>query len=166
MLGPKAQALAAAEPICEPRPAVKPRKPLRLTRGNKSALATPIRAVAAASLRSALKMSGRRCSKSPGLPMFKALAMAGSCAGLRSTLRFSGRSPSSVAMRLRSRTCSACSCGTLASTAASRASARTTSSSSPTPASRRLTVMALESCWFFRFSRAICSRNCAPRSSP
>ena len=47
MLGPSAQALAAEEPICEPRPAVKPRKPLRLTLGNRSALATPMRSATA-----------------------------------------------------------------------------------------------------------------------
>ncbi|MNQ87958.1 hypothetical protein D3C85_1032010 [compost metagenome] len=166
MLGPSAQALAAEEPICEPRPAVKPRKPLRLTRGNRSALATPIRAVAEASWRSALRMSGRRCSSSPGSPIGRALAIAGRSFGLRSTVSLSGRSPSRVAMRFFCRTCSACSCGTLASTDASRASARSTSSWSPTPASRRLMVILRDSCWFSRLARAIFSRNCAPRSCP
>ncbi|MNP14761.1 hypothetical protein D3C76_1070970 [compost metagenome] len=91
MLGPSAQALAAEEPICEPRAAVKPRKPLRLTRGNRSAVATPTLAVAAASWRSALRMSGRRRNSSPGSPTGNALAMAGRSLGDRSTLSASGR---------------------------------------------------------------------------
>ena len=65
--------MAAEEPIYEPRPTVKPRNPLRLTRGNRSALATTMRAVAAASLRMALGMSGRRGSSAPGSAISRAL---------------------------------------------------------------------------------------------
>ena len=45
---------------------MKPIKPLSVSRGNKSAFATPIRAVAAASSRSAARTSGRRRSRSSG----------------------------------------------------------------------------------------------------
>jgi hypothetical protein len=55
-----------------------PTKPVTVTRGNRSAVATPTRAVAAASRRSAARTSGRLRSKaaasSPSLPMGSALA--------------------------------------------------------------------------------------------
>ena len=162
MLGPTLQARAALEPICEPRPAVKPRKPLRLTRGNRSAVATPTSAVLAARRRSAARMSGRRRS-SPGSPIGRALVIAGRSRGERSTVNSSGRWPRRVAIRCLARSASACSCGTLAAVAARRASARSTSSSAPTPASRSCSVSWRDSFWFSRLLRAIFSRSCAAR---
>jgi hypothetical protein len=47
-------------------PAMKPMKPESVSRGKRSAFATPMRAVAAASSRSAARMSGRRLSRGKG----------------------------------------------------------------------------------------------------
>ena len=134
---------------------MKPRKPLRLTRGNRSAVATPTSAVLAARRRSAARMSGRRRSSSPGSPIGRALVIAGRSRGERSTVNSSGRWPRRVAIRCLARSASACSCGTLAAVAARRASARSTSSSAPTPASRSCSVSWRDSFWFSRLLRAI-----------
>lgn len=83
--GEALQAREARLPICEPRAAVNPRNPVRLTRGNKSAVAAPSSAVLAASCRSAERMSGLRRSNSLGSPIRITVSIAGNRRGDRST---------------------------------------------------------------------------------
>jgi hypothetical protein len=75
MLGASEKARDCAPPKSLLRPARKPTKPPSEMCGNQSALATPMRALAAASSRSATRMSGRRASTSPALPIGSAVSI-------------------------------------------------------------------------------------------
>ncbi|MNP34811.1 hypothetical protein D3C76_1281180 [compost metagenome] len=166
MLGATFHACATDEPICEPLPAVKPRKPFRLTRGNRSAVATPTSAVLAARRRSAARISGRRRSNSLGSPMRIAVEIAGRSRGFKSSSSSCGGRPRRTLRRCLERSACACRSGMLACVAARRAWARSTSNSALIPAVWRCSVSRSEFCWFARFEWAMRSRSCAPRRAP
>ena len=74
-------------------------KPESVRRGNRSAFATPMRAVAAASWRSAARMSGRRCSSAAGESTASVVKCGAISRGASSAVSAPGRSPSSTARR-------------------------------------------------------------------
>ena len=144
-----------------------PISPPSVKRGNRSAVATPMRAVAACSRCSAAATSGRRRSRSPGVP---ASSRAGS-AGRRllrvqsrdQRARRPGRSAPRAGASSRRPRLRAPGCAT--SVVSSCARARDVSNSVPRPASSRASTMRSVSRWLSALLRATRRRSCRPRSS-
>ena len=77
-----------------------PALPVKVTRGNRSAIATPTRAVAPASSRSAMRMSGRRRSRPAGSPTGTMPGSGGRfCGGASSARSAPGSRPTSTDRR-------------------------------------------------------------------
>ena len=144
--------------------ALRPTEPMSWKRGRRSALATPIRALCAATCRSARSTSGRRRSRSAGIPT----AMATGAAGMPLEVpRRSPRSPGGTPSRTQSESSAwrrwISSCGMLASVSASSVRACCTSSSDVPPASNRTVAISRLSRWTRTFSCASAMRSSRTR---
>ena len=112
-------------------------------------MATPMRALVAASWRSATRRSGRRRSSEAGSSIANAAGSAGKGATGPSVASSSpGRWPTSTSMRCRALATAASSGGTVDSVVSICASARAVSSAVPRPASRRACTSSSARRWF------------------
>jgi hypothetical protein len=164
--GPRDQNRLAPVKTSAASVAATPSVPVSSSRGNRSAVATPIRAVAAASSRSARRTSARRRSSSDGSPTGTADGPGGIAATWRSSPTSApGACPSRTPSRWIAASRAASRLGTWAWVVASRVRAWATSTCVPRPASNRTRVSSTLSCWVWMFCCAIRSRCWAPRTS-